>query len=84
MENLTTRILLSFCFSILNSLLLFLIDHRLLGLPGAGHLRWIHELISAFANTLIALPLFFMLDRAQPLRLTIAVAFDNSLPSFRP
>jgi rod shape-determining protein MreD len=63
-ENLTTRILMNFCFSILNSLLLFLINRRLLGLPGF-HLLWVHELIRAAANTLIALPIFFLLDRAR-------------------
>jgi rod shape-determining protein MreD len=63
-ENLTTRVLMIFCFSLLNSLLLFLIDHRLLGLAGATP-RWTHELISAVANTAIALPLFFLLDRAR-------------------
>src|ERR1700712_856335 len=39
-ENLTTRILMNFGFSVLNSLLLFLINRRLIGLPGF-HLLWI-------------------------------------------
>jgi rod shape-determining protein MreD len=63
-ENFTTRILMNFCFSLVNSLLLFLIHRRLLGMP-SFHLNWWHELICAVANALIALPIFFLLDRAR-------------------
>jgi rod shape-determining protein MreD len=60
-ESPLTRIVITFGFSILNSVLLFLIDRRLLGLPNY-HLLWTHELIRACANTIIAIPIFFLLD----------------------
>jgi rod shape-determining protein MreD len=60
-ESPLTRIVITFTFSIINSVLLFLIDHRLLGLPDY-HLFWGHELIRACANTIIAIPIFFLLD----------------------
>lgn len=60
-ESPLTRIVITFAFSIINSVLLFLIDHRLLGLPGY-HILWAHELIRACTNTIIAIPLFFLLD----------------------
>src|SRR5271163_2578447 len=43
-ENLTTRILINFGFFLLNSLLLFLINRRLLGHLDF-HLHWLHELL---------------------------------------
>lgn len=60
-ESPLTRIVITFTFSIINSVLLFLIDRRLLGLPNF-HLLWLHELVRACANTIIALPVFFLLD----------------------
>jgi rod shape-determining protein MreD len=63
-ESPLTRIVITFTFSIINSVLLFLIDHRLLGLP-AYHLLWGHELIRACANTVIAIPIFFLLDHTK-------------------
>lgn len=60
-ENLTTRLLINFGFSILNSVLLFLIDRRLLGLPDF-HILWMHELIRAAINAVVALPIFLLLD----------------------
>jgi rod shape-determining protein MreD len=63
-ESPLTRIVITFTFSIINSVLLFLIDHRLLGLPDF-HLLWGHELIRACANTIIAIPIFFLLDRTK-------------------
>lgn len=61
-EALTTRVLMNFLFSLLNSLLLYLILRRLLGL--AGHqLLWKHELLRAGVNTIVSIPLFFLLDR---------------------
>ena len=63
-ENLTTRLLINFAFCILNSILLFLINRRLLGLPGF-HILWIHELIRASINTVVALPIFFLLDNTK-------------------
>jgi rod shape-determining protein MreD len=60
-ESPLTRIVITFTFSLINSVLLFLIDHRLLGLPGY-HFLWGHELIRACANTVVAVPIFFLLD----------------------
>jgi len=60
-ENVTTRLLINFAFSLLNSGLLFLINRRLLGIPNF-HLLWTHELLRAIINTLVALPIFFLLD----------------------
>lgn len=63
-DNLSTRALMSFCFCLLQSALLYLIQSRLLGLGGIKIL-WLHELIRAFVNTLIAIPIFFLLDRTK-------------------
>jgi rod shape-determining protein MreD len=60
-DNLTTRIFMNFGFSLLNSLILFLINKRLLG-QAEAHIGWVHELIRAFANTVVAIPIFFLLD----------------------
>ncbi len=61
-EALTTRIVMIFVFSLLNSLLLYLIMRRLLGLE-THELLWRHELLRAGVNTAVAVPLFFLLDR---------------------
>lgn len=63
-ENLTTRILMNFGFFLINSFLLFLINRRLLGLT-SFHIQWAHELIRAAINSLVALPIFFLLDFAK-------------------
>ncbi len=63
-ENLTTRLLMSFGFSLLQSALLFLINRSLLGV-GGYRLLWVHELTRAGVNTLVAIPLFALLDRAK-------------------
>ncbi len=63
-ENLTTRLLINFGFSILNSFLLFLINHRLLGFPGF-HVLWVHEIIRASVNTVVAIPIFLLLDNTK-------------------
>ena len=63
-ENLTTRILINFGFSILNSILLFLIQRRLIGIPGF-HLLWLHEILRAVINTIVAVPIFHLLDHAK-------------------
>jgi rod shape-determining protein MreD len=63
-ENLTTRVLLNFGFSWLQTGLLFLIGRYLLG--ETGHpIVWLHELYRALANTAVAIPLFWMLDRTK-------------------
>jgi rod shape-determining protein MreD len=61
-ENITTRVLINFGFSLLNSALLFLINRRLLGLPDY-HILWLHELVRAVVNTVVAIPIFLLLDR---------------------
>jgi rod shape-determining protein MreD len=65
-ENLTTRILINFGFFLLNSFLLFLINRRLLGLVDF-HILWVHELIRAAINTVVAVPIFFLLDNTKRL-----------------
>jgi rod shape-determining protein MreD len=63
-ENTATRALLTFGFSLLQSALLYLIERRLLGIRGFQVL-WLHELIGAAANTVVAVPIFTLLDRAK-------------------
>jgi rod shape-determining protein MreD len=63
-ENNSTRALLTFGFSLLQSVLLYLIERRLLGLRGF-HLLWLHELLRAVVNTVVALPIFLLLDRTR-------------------
>jgi len=63
-ENLTTRILINFGFSLLNSVLIYLINRRLLGIVDF-HIMWLHELLRALLNTVVAIPIFFLLDRAR-------------------
>jgi rod shape-determining protein MreD len=63
-ENLTTRVLMNFIFCVLQSLLLYLIDTRLLGLAGE-HVLWKHELLRAAINTAVAIPIFFLLDATK-------------------
>jgi rod shape-determining protein MreD len=61
-ENTGTRALLTFGFSLTQSLLLYLIERRLLGIR-SFHLQWLHELVRAAINTAIAPPVFLLLDR---------------------
>lgn len=61
-ENIVTRLLMAFGFSLIQSVLLYLINRLLLGLPGYK-LLWVHELIRAGLNTAVAIPLFVFLDR---------------------
>jgi rod shape-determining protein MreD len=63
-ENTTTRALLAFGFSLVQSVLLYLIERRLLGIR-SFHLLWLHELLRAVANTVLALPVCFLLDRTK-------------------
>lgn len=63
-DSLTTRIVMNFAFSLLNSGILFLIDQRLLGLSNI-HLQWIQELLRALGNTVIAVPVFLLLDMTK-------------------
>lgn len=63
-EAWTTRLAMNFLFSLLNSLLLFLIVRRLLGLS-QEQLLWRHELLRAVINTAVAMPIFLLLDRTK-------------------
>jgi rod shape-determining protein MreD len=63
-ENTATRAILTFGFSLLQSGLLYLIERRLLGIR-VVHILWLHELLRAAANTLVAIPIFLLLDRAR-------------------
>ncbi len=61
-ENILTRTVLSFSFSLLGSALLFLIERRLLGHTGF-RLLWLHQALRALIDTAVAIPLFLLLDR---------------------
>lgn len=63
-DNIATRFLMNFVFMLLNSVILFLIDRRLLGLRQL-HLHWGEEVLRALANALIAVPIFLLLDRTK-------------------
>lgn len=61
-ENPVSRMVVNFVGSIAQSALLFLIYRFLLG-DSTMHLRPLYELLRAVCNTIVAIPLFFMLDR---------------------
>ncbi len=61
-ENTGTRAVLMFGFSLIQSVLLYLIERRLLGIR-EFHLLWLHELLRATVNTVVAVPIFLLLDR---------------------
>lgn len=63
-DSLSTRMVMNFVFSLVNSAILFLIDRRLLGQAGA-HIQWVHELLRALANTALAIPIFLLLDTTK-------------------
>ncbi len=63
-DSITTRAVMSFGFFLLQSVLLYLIEHRLLGMHGF-HVIWLHELIRAAVNTAAAIPIFYLLDRTR-------------------
>lgn len=63
-ENALTRAMLVFGLSMAQSALLFVLQRILLGLQGYSGL-WGHELLRAALNTLVAIPLFFLLDRLR-------------------
>ena len=63
-ENTGTRAVLTFGFSLVQSVLLYLIERHLLGVR-AFHVLWLHELLRAVVNTAVAIPIFFLLDRAK-------------------
>jgi rod shape-determining protein MreD len=61
-ENTGTRAVLTFGFSFLQSVLLYLIERRLLGIR-AFHVLWLHELLRAAVNTVVGVPIYILLDR---------------------
>lgn len=61
-ENIINRVLLNFLACLLQSGLLYLISRRLLG-DATVQLLPLHELLRAGVNTVVAIPLFFLLDR---------------------
>ncbi len=63
-ENLTTRLLMNFLFSLLQSALLFLIHRFLIG-DRAYREQLPYELLKAAVNTAVAIPLFLLLDRLK-------------------
>jgi len=62
-ESITTRVLMIFAFCLAQSGLLYLIQNHLLG----QHIQmlWLHELLRAVVNTVIAIPIFYLLDRTK-------------------
>lgn len=62
-ENHGSRLLLTFIFTLAQTGILWLVEHRMLGQPFALH--WVHELIRAAANSLLAVILFALLDRTR-------------------
>lgn len=61
-DNVLSRVLMNFGFSLLQSAMLYLITRRLLG-DVSVHLQPVHELLRAVANTVVAIPIFMLLDR---------------------
>ncbi len=61
-ENAGTRAVLTFGFSLVQSVLLFLIERRLLGIR-VFHVLWLHELLRAMVNTVVGVPIYLLLDR---------------------
>ena len=66
MENILNRILINFVASLLQSGILYVITRRLLGDPTV-QLQPVHELIRAGVNTVVAIPVFLLLDRFKVL-----------------
>ena len=62
LDNLINRIGLNFFLCLLQSAILFLIARFLIGTPDT-RLQPLHELLRAVCNTVVAVPVFFFLDR---------------------
>jgi rod shape-determining protein MreD len=63
-DNLVTRLGMNFGFCLLQSLILFIIQRFLLGESGYA-MQGLHELLRAIVNAVIAVPIFFLLDRTR-------------------
>jgi len=61
-ENVSIRVALTFGFSLLQSVLLYMVHHLLLG-DGTYAAQLLHELLRAAVNSIVAVPVFFVLDR---------------------
>jgi len=62
-ENSITRLLLTGVFSLANSVLIYLIERRLLGFEMQW--LWLHELARMLANAVVAVGFFWILDRLR-------------------
>jgi rod shape-determining protein MreD len=62
MENPVNRAMITFVFSALNSILFFLIERWVLN-DHALRIAPLHEFIRAIANTVVGVPLYYLLDR---------------------
>ncbi len=62
-ENSITRLLLTGMFSLANSVLIYLIERRLLGFEMQW--LWLHELAKMLANAVVAVGFFWFLDRLR-------------------
>ena len=63
-DALATRVVMNFSFCLLQSLMLLGIYQWLLR-DANVQTRWLHELLRAGVNTVVAIPLFFLLDYAK-------------------
>lgn len=61
-ENILNRVLFNFIASLLQSVILYVIRRRMLGIT-TEHLQPVYELIRATVNTAVAIPIFVLLDR---------------------
>lgn len=61
LDNVINRAILNFLLSITQSVLYFVITRYLLANPTV-HLEPVHEILRAVANTVVAIPLFYLLD----------------------
>jgi rod shape-determining protein MreD len=62
-ENSITRLLLTAVFSVANSVLIYLIERRLLGFEMQW--LWLHEFAKMLANAVVAVGFFWFLDRLR-------------------
>lgn len=61
-ENVLNRLLFNFVASLLQSGMLFLIRRHMLGI-GSEHVQPVYDLLRAAVNTVVAIPVFLLLDR---------------------
>ncbi len=63
-DNVITRAMLNFGFSLLQSAVLFVVQRVLLG-SALYQVQWVHEVLRAGVNTAVAIPIFLLLDLAR-------------------